>query len=365
LTSESIILKIDLMCHGVRSSSSFYKGRTGGAGPAGGRYLVLKDTVTPATNVPFQGKFVKDSPYRIEWVEGNSYNLYRNEGAPIGIQMDESPAFLNENIHGGIPVWKMTSIHGTDALGITVNKCCHYWRDGQQCKFCAIEQNIKSHNGEKLVTKTPQQVAETVLIAVKAGFCRHITLTTGATTTPDKGANEYLPILREIKKSVDIPIHVQVEPPKDLAVLGKIYEEGADTIGLHIESLDEKVRKKMCPKKATLKEYLKAWREAEETFGQDQVSTFILIGLGEDPKLTEKTLEEVTSTGVIPFIVPFRPLLGTELENESPPSVDDLLRITHKAAESIKNYGIRPHRNKAGCVRCGACSAIREAVRDL
>ena len=362
--SNSTILKISLMCQGARSPPDIDKGRTGGAGPAGGRFILLEDTVTPATNVPFQGRFIEESPFNIENT-GGQYQLFYNEKLMARIQMIEKPAFLNDVISGCIPVWKIASIHGSDGLGITVNKYCHYWRDERQCKFCAIEQNIKSHNGEKLGVKTPQQVAQAAQAAVKAGFCRHLTLTMGTTDKLDRGAGQYIPILRELKKTVDVPIHVQTEPPKEMEVLGKLYEEGADTIGIHIESLDEKIKKQVCPGKAPSKEYFKAWKYAEDVFGQDQVSTFILIGLGEDLKLTGKMLEEVVSTGVTPFIVPFRPLPGTDLEDRAPPKVNDVLEITQKAAASLQNNGMKPQRNKAGCVRCGACSAIRESLRDL
>ena len=40
-----------------------------------------------------------------------------------------------------------------------------------------------------------------------------------------------------------------------------------------------------------------------------------------------------------------------------------LLDIYIKAAKMMKEYGVNPLKNIAGCVRCGGCSAISEAYK--
>lgn len=136
-------------------------------------------------------------------------------------------------------------------------------------------------------------------------------------------------------------------------------------MGIHIETLDEHIRKKICPGKAEVsrKRYFDAWVKAVELFGENQVSTFLLAGLGEDIRETRKGLKELTSIGVIPFIVPFRPLIGSDMENSKPPTVKQMLETLKAAATAIKSHGLKPEKNRAGCVRCGACSPIREAVK--
>ena len=39
--------------------------------------------------------------------------------------------------------------------------------------------------------------------------------------------------------------------------------------------------------------------------------------------------------------------------------------IYKKSAELMKQFGVNPLENKAGCVRCGDCSAISEAYKAL
>ena len=53
-----------------------------------------------------------------------------------------------------------------------------------------------------------------------------------------------LDILRAVKAAVPaLPIQVQCEPPADLAVLTELRDAGADAIGIHVETLDNDVRR--------------------------------------------------------------------------------------------------------------------------
>jgi hypothetical protein len=40
-----------------------------------------------------------------------------------------------------------------------------------------------------------------------------------------------------------------------------------------------------------------------------------------------------------------------------------MLDIYQKTGVLMKQYGVNPLKNKAGCVKCGGCSAIKEAFR--
>ena len=67
------------------------------------------------------------------------------------------------------------------------------------------------------------------------------------------------------------------------------------------------------PGKATvpLAEYWAAWHEAVRVFGRNKVSTYLLVGLGEDPDELVAGAVALAEVGVYPFVVPYRPLAGT------------------------------------------------------
>ena len=58
-------------------------------------------------------------------------------------------------------------------------------------------------------------------------------------------------------------------------------------------------------------EYEAAWDEAVRVFGRNRVSTYLLVGLGEDPDELVAGAGRLIERGVYPFVVPFRPMAGT------------------------------------------------------
>ena len=62
--------------------------------------------------------------------------------------------------------------------------------------------------------------------------------------------------------------------------------------------------------------------------------------------------------GVYPFVVPFVPIAGTPLESHPTPSPGFMHQILRPLAEMLRAGGLRATDIKAGCGKCGACSAL-------
>lgn len=352
-------LKVELLCNGARLGTTIDRGRKAGAGPSGGRYILLPNG--SGVNLAFWGNFVKKSMWEIT-KENKDYFLHRsNEDEKIPIKMVHNPNFYNEKTSDGIPMGKVALLHGTDCLATTVYQRCTYWNTGKKCKFCGIELSLESQ--ATISVKKPCQFREVVEAAVKEDVCNHITLTTGTTETPDRGSKLLTEIVKEVKACREIPIHVQVEPPKSNQYLDMLANAGADTIGVHIESFDPAVLKEICSGKAetTLERYFETWKHSVELFGENQVSSFIIAGLGESDDSILKGAEKLAEIGAIPYLVPLRPIIGTEFEDRPPPRPSRMISLYKRIAKILETYGLDPAKNKAGCVRCGCCSAINEA----
>jgi putative N-acetyltransferase (TIGR04045 family) len=69
--------------------------------------------------------------------------------------------------------------------------------------------------------------------------------------------------------------------------------------------------------------------------------------------------------GVYPFVVPLRPIPGSWLQNHRPPDAELMFRIYSAVANVLRRKGLSSKLNLAGCVRCGACSALRHYERPL
>jgi radical SAM protein (TIGR04043 family) len=259
---------------------------------------------------------------------------------------------------------KIALVHGIDCLSSTIYQKCVYWACGEACKFCGVELSLQTDS--TILEKNAEQMNEVIATAKKENRCSHMTLTSGTDFTPDKGVNRYADMLRGIKKeNPDLPLHVQIEPLIDLTKIDQLKDAGADTIGIHIEILDEKIRSKMTPGKAHIpyQSFEENWIHAVEVFGKNQVETFILTGLGESPNKLIKDLEKIISIGVIPFITPVRSIPGKTMFPKM--EVSNLIQIYRETAIMMKRFGVDPLKHKAGCVKCGGCSAITEAYKTI
>jgi radical SAM protein (TIGR04043 family) len=191
-------------------------------------------------------------------------------------------------------------------------------------------------------------------------------MTTGTTTGPDRGARNLARSVRAVLAAVPgLPIQVQCEPPGDLAWIRELHDAGATAIGIHVEALDDAVRQRWMPGKSTvpMAEYEAAWDEAVRVFGRNRVSTYLLVGLGENPDELIAGAGALIDRGVYPFVVPFRPMRGTLAAQDGVPAPDaGLLRyVTEGVAAKLRSAGMTGADQKAGCAACGACSVLSTA----
>jgi radical SAM protein (TIGR04043 family) len=350
-------LKTELLCLGANAKTKRHLRKTG-AGPAGGSYFVLPNG--SLVQIPVVGQFVQNSPFSI-FEDLDTLYLSKNDERVCEIQGVPTPQFYELNTSDGIPMWKIALIHGVDCLATTVDQTCVHWRHNLQCDFCGIELSLKHQR--TITRKSPEQLIEVIHAARAENRANHITLTIGTQAGEDRGAHVLSETTRRIKEEIDIPIHAQVEPV-DIAYLEELKNSGVDTLGIHIETCDLDIFKKVCPGKALLdfKYYEKMWGHAVDIFGKNQVSSFVIIGLGESDESILNGAKWMASNGVIPFIVPLRPIPETPLENAIPPSPERMTYLYDEVNRILKENDLNPNKSKAGCVRCKACSPFEGFV---
>jgi radical SAM protein (TIGR04043 family) len=351
MAMETKDVKVELLCLGARVSG-LDKGRRAGAGPAAGGMFLIGNTVA---NVPTQSWFVAHSPYTVGAEDGRY--VLRREGERISEVRFPSAEFHALKTNEGVPYYKIALLHGADCLATTTIQTCVYWNTPKRCKFCAIELSLKS--GATIAKKKPEQLVEVARAAQKLDHVTHVTLTTGTTATPDKGIQHLVKIARALKEATELPIHAQFEPPDELNMIDRLYD-AVDTVGIHIETFDRRVLNEVAPCKAEIpfQHYVDAWKRSVNLFGESQVSSFIIPGMGEDDASIIKGSKLLAELGVYPFVVPLRPIAGSLLEKEKPPSPVRMRALYEKVAVILRDTGVSWKKNKAGCVRCRACSAL-------
>jgi radical SAM protein (TIGR04043 family) len=356
---DSRTLKVELQSLGLRIPDT--RGiRSGGAGPTGGIHLkILPDN---EANIPVVGDFVDSSPYYLDQIN-NEYWIFKDGVALVQVELMDSAKFHGHTTSSGIPMQKVGLLHCPTTFATTLLQTCDFWQDERRCKFCGIELTLKDRS--TVGFKNAKSLVETIKLAKELDGITNIVFTSGVAPDEEKALGKYAEICSEVKKSTGIPIQLQIIPPVDLSWLRRLKDSGVDSLGVHIETFDPEVFEKITPGKARigLNNYVDTWKEAVNVFGRWQVSTYVLVGLGERLETIIEGTELCAEIGVYPFIVPFRPVAGTPMEHVKPPSPKIMEYVYTEAAKILAKYGRASESSIAGCVSCGECSALRDFER--
>ena len=345
--------RVDVAIQGIRLLDAPVS-RRAGAGPSDDGHVLLEGV---GAAVPLNPR----SPYAVR----AGRLLLDGADTGVGVEAVARPRFYDLTTADGVPYEKIARLHSDRVLATTVVQTCSRYEESQRCRFCAIEESLRQD--ATVAVKTPAQLAEVARAAVDLDGVTQMVMTTGTSRGRDRGAAHLVRCIRAVKEAVpDLPIQVQCEPPGDLATITDLREAGADSIGIHVESLDDEVRLRVMPGKGSvpMAEYRAAWREAVRVFGWNQVSTYLIIGLGEDPDELVAGAEELIAMGVYPFVVPFRPIAGTlsvEVDGTVPPPTSVTYDVTRRVAAALRAAGMHGADQAAGCAACGACSAVGAA----
>jgi len=346
-----VTVRADLALRGVRVAAPVVRSK--GAGPTDDGHVVV-DGVAMALPL------AADSPWSI--VDGL---LFHDEDPVDGLGMVaavDRPRFYDLATSDGIAYEQLARLHGSTVLATTVVQTCIRYREDTRCRFCAIEESLAA--GSTTRVKTPAQLAEVAEAAVRLDGITQLVMTSGTSAAADRGVRYLARCAAAVHAAVpELPIQVQCEPPDDPpTAFRELRAAGVTAIGIHIEALDQAVRERWTPGKAevSIAEYEQSWREAVRVFGWNRVSTYVLVGLGEDPDELVAGCERLIDLGVYPFVVPFRPIEGTlaVADGAVAPSPDVLVDVTGRVASLLQAAGMAGADQGAGCAACGACSAL-------
>jgi radical SAM protein (TIGR04043 family) len=342
-----------LQSYGVRlaDSRAGAPSRRGGAGPSDHKAMTIAGRTVM---VPVHTESAFDSPFLIRHPDADGISLIEHDGVVIGrATFPGKPRFYALSTLDGVPYSKIAVLHGRDVLATTVlQTCIRYQSRTKTCQFCAIGQSLAA--GRTVAHKTPEQLAEVARAAVLLDGVKHMVMTTGTPNATDRGAALLCDSAFAVKAAA------QCEPPDDDRWFARMKASGVDALGMHLEAVTPEVRARIMPGKASVpvERYYSAFEAAVPVFGRGQVSSYILAGLGDAPEAILGVAERLVGMGVYPFVVPFVPISGTPLESHPAPGPDFMHGILQPLAAMLTRANLRSTDIKAGCGRCGACSAL-------
>lgn len=285
--------------------------------------------------------FSENSKYVLDFSDGAYFIEAFNEKAPVRFfpQLPKTNTIIDE----------IAVLHADGCINIWPSTNCCYDKPDIKCKFCSLLPKTKA--------PIPVEVLCDGLKKLMAQVPDYTLNFSGATyKSPDIMVDYWCSLAKGIREFSNCPIAVEFAPPSDLSLLEKLKESGVTVAIMNIEIVAEELRKKICPGKSaiTLEHYHKAFKKAVEVFGRGQVSSVMIGGIQpfEDIK---KECEYLTSIGVFPTIMPFRPLDDCTFFDITSCNPDELIEASEYLGALLRKEQLAPECQE-GCTKCGGCS---------
>ena len=388
-TYHPVILKLGLLSQGLRVSpeAKAHLGKTlktdHAVGAVGKHALdIILDPGKVYVGIPVGGAvsdhLSRETPFTLELKDGRffvgkkpaeltSTGRWRciDEHAPATLLMSatvpEVPHYYSLHTSRGLPMRSVMPLAG-DFGGATIFPHCVYFGrfldeyKGKECRFCGIDENLES--GRDVFPKRPEDFVETVAEASKHPFFRHGPVFAGGSTPPpDRGAKVHAKYLKPLKDAFpDNWLRLTIAPPEHESYIDMLFDAGADLVGFNYEVYDPQLFDKLCPGKVKDIEkgvpghahYDRMIHYMVRTYGSGHASANLIAGL-EPAQSTVNGIAHLASMGVIPTIFVFVPLKGTALEDQSPPSIREMIYIYSNLKTMTERFGVDTY--CAGCNR--------------
>jgi biotin synthase-related radical SAM superfamily protein len=248
----------------------------------------------------------------------------------------------NEKFSNHLPKLVRTSTGSAVVLGLlegkldvepTVASLMTYKKDKctANCSFCP--QAKTSRSKAELLSRvswpifSTRSVLEGIENAVPKGKIKRVCIQ--ALNYPDVFLH-LAALVKTVKRHAEVPVSISCQPLTGENIR-RLAEAGADRIGIPLDATTEKLFDEVKGAAAggpyNWKNQFKQLRKAVEIFGKGNVSTHLIVGLGETEREAVGIIQECVDMGVLPALFAFTPIDGTALENKPQPLIESYRRI--------------------------------------
>lgn len=347
------LVKAELLCYGLAITSeqkkiaSQFNPFINEKGLIHAVHIIYKGTTI---NVCVAERFCEMSPYTAEYDAVKKIWILFKDTFCLGsfnfvVLPEWTHIVTNKKIIG-----EFLRPHNEKCLSLWPSTECVYVQEDAGCLFCGL-------NSSDCSIASPEDAVALLKIALEYNSHYEINIS-GGTCQSTENAIKYLANLCKQIKSLDNDVVISVEcaPPKDNALLQELYNSGATALIMNIEIFDDTIRHKICPGKSEIpiERYFEALEYSVSLFGRGNVSSVIIMGLQPADDVMKASFELI-KRGVIPTIMPFKPLDNTKLCNYDTPDPNEYIAISKYVASLMDKYklSINPC---SGCASCGGCS---------
>jgi len=142
--------------------------------------------------------------------------------------------------------------------------------------------------------------------------------------------DDVVDITQGVTSVTDTLVSVCIQPI-DKEDMHRLKDAGADRIGIAMDACTEKLFREIKGEKRKTNyrwvSHLESLKEAQEVFGQNSVTTHLIIGLGESEEEAVRFIFDMQDRGISVGLFAFTNVRGTSLGEESQPDIGKYRRI--------------------------------------
>jgi len=294
-------------------------------------------------SVPVGQPYTEASGFAVESVQGNQAKLLCG-GESATVELVETPSFYKKLTRKGSRMGSFASLHDKLLILQPFMGCGFFANENEACGYCQFDSML---NQADPPLRDPLELVEVVRAALDEREIDTVYLYNGFSPSDDVGLAQLLPVIALLRRHLGHrQIALETIAPKDLSAIDALYAAGLDIFICNLEVFDEGAFVEICSgkeKHGGQEAIKKALRHACHVFRPGAVVSHLIVGL-EPISSTVDGMKALIQQGVVPLLIPFRPLPDTPLAEKSIPPLDDIEDALLEQYQLLEESGLPTHR---------------------
>jgi len=316
------------------------------------RWLAQANAVESVVDIRLPSGHFCTVPVGQPYTEKSTFLLHEKEncfllscaGEEQAVEVIEVPAFYRKTTRSGARMGSFAALHDKLLMLHPTLGCGFFENANLACRYCQYDSML---NEAEPPLRDPLDLIEVVRSALAEREVDTVYLYNGFAPGGDAGLGRLVPVIALLRRHLGHrQIALETVAPNDLTVIDELYAAGLDVFVCNLELFDEQRFAEICPGKQAQGGQQAIWaalRHARQVFRAGGVVSHLIQGL-EPLTATIEGMRALVSHGVVPLLVPFRPLPGTSLADEKLPSLDELEQALLVQYELLAESAIPTHR---------------------
>jgi len=292
--------------------------------------------------VPVAQPFTEKSPIALH-VAGNRHELV-HEGERTPVELLAAPRYYHQTTRAGARMSSFSSLHDKLLILHPLLGCGFFSEQGQACQYCQYDSML---NEAIPPLRDPLELVEVVRAALAEREVDTVYLYNGYVPGDQAGLDRLISLIALLRRHLGHrQIALETVAPRDTSMIDDLYAAGLDVLICNLELFDEEQFATVCPGKQAEGGQEAIWRalgHAVSVFREGAVVSHLILGL-ESVDSTISGMNALVEHGVVPLLIPFRPLPGTPLEHTSLPDMGTAETAFLALYEILAASGLPTHR---------------------